>query len=448
VQSMKDSKVVMGNIRRKARRGVSLIEILVVLVLLVLGILIIVRLFPSGFFSINSVGDAALADGLGQAALSAQTQNASALPESILPGTLTSLTAANGDYDPDDPNAPASGYDNARVINNETITVPAASGPNRQSIYVVNYGPIILPVAITDPTITNYLTLNSPAWKPLSGDFNTASGALPVFPQNTIFPGEPQYFIDYTNGKIAVPYSQTYTQAFAMKVVGNDGKTYNVTFTVPKSGSTSAPSTNPTQPADLGAIPYPDTTTYYNGGWFDPVGTNTNPVTAQTYKYNATAPQGLPPIPWKSAMLSRAFAAVPNNAAFTTDPYQYTLTTANIADNSAKGSANLGAIEFNPAGAGRSGNDALKAEISYQTYSWGIIHEDRDVAPLSSGETSVERLTLKNIKRAGDAGPDNIIDTGLIPGSYHDRSGFRFGVSSWESGERSNRSDGRARQYQ
>ena len=107
MQSMKDSKVVMGNIRRKARRGVSLIEILVVLVLLVLGILIIVRLFPSGFFSINSVGDAALADGLGQAALSAQTQNASALPESILPGTLTSLTAANGDYDPDDPNAPA-----------------------------------------------------------------------------------------------------------------------------------------------------------------------------------------------------------------------------------------------------------------------------------------------------------------------------------------------------
>ena len=100
------------------------------------------------------------------------------------------------------------------------------------------------------------------------------------------------------------------------------------------------------------------------------------------------------------------------------DPYQYTLTNANIAglgSTNGFGTSNLGAIEFNPIGAGRSGSDALKAEISYQTYSWGIIHEDRDVAPLSSGETSVERLTLKNIKRAGDSGPDNVIDTGLSP---------------------------------
>ena len=54
--------------RRRNRRGVSLIEILVVLAILVVGILAIIRLFPSGFFSIESVGNTALADTIGSAA--------------------------------------------------------------------------------------------------------------------------------------------------------------------------------------------------------------------------------------------------------------------------------------------------------------------------------------------------------------------------------------------
>ena len=95
----------MGKMRKRTRRGVSLIEVLVVLVLLVLGILIIVRLYPSGFFSINSVGNAALADSLGQAAVQTQAQNAGGLPEAILPNPttndLTSATVADASYDPD-----------------------------------------------------------------------------------------------------------------------------------------------------------------------------------------------------------------------------------------------------------------------------------------------------------------------------------------------------------
>ena len=47
-----------------------------------------------------------------------------------------------------------------------------------------------------------------------------------------------------------------------------------------------------TQAADFNAVPYPDNTTYYNGGWFDPTGNNTN-ANGQTYKYNVTAAAGL-----------------------------------------------------------------------------------------------------------------------------------------------------------
>ena len=100
------------------------------------------RLYPSGFFSITSVGNAALADSLGQAAVQTQAQNTAGLPESILPVNsttkdLTLASTADASYDPDDPTL----LDNARVINNETITVPAATGATRQSIYVVKLRP-------------------------------------------------------------------------------------------------------------------------------------------------------------------------------------------------------------------------------------------------------------------------------------------------------------------
>ena len=106
---------------RRRQRGVSLIEILIVLVILVLGILTIIRLYPSGFFSLESVGNSALADSMGSAAVQAQVQNSAGLPESIFPGTLLMQVPSDGNYDPDDPAT----LDNARVISNETITVPS-----------------------------------------------------------------------------------------------------------------------------------------------------------------------------------------------------------------------------------------------------------------------------------------------------------------------------------
>ena len=443
--SMKDSKVVMGNIRTKARRGVSLIEVLVVLVLLVLGILIIVRLFPSGFFSINSVGDAALADSLGQAAVQSQVQDATALPDSILPGTLTTLTSANGSYDPEYNASAEPDYsktlDRATVINNETITIPAASGPTRQSVYVLNYGPILLgttgtPINPAGPDLSqlaNYLTVNSPAWTAISGDETAVTRTPPDFPQDTLFPRQERFLVDLANKQIAVPYADytlngtqttvgtsagaSYSQKIVVSILAN-GVTYTQYLNVP--AATPRNNTTPYAPKGTDNSQFlPDTPSNYQGGWFDPTTTylDPSPPLSQTSK--------APPsnVQWQRVTLYRPYQAVVNGGTFSSDPYEFQLASANfgnrtpVAGTAPKTDVNPGTLSFNPKAAGGSGSSALKAQISYQTVSWRLLHEDRDVPSLPSGNTAAIRLTLKNLKRAGDPNADNTIYKGLADSS-------------------------------
>lgn len=440
VQSMKDTSSGMGKMRKRTRRGVSLIEVLVVLVLLVLGILIIVRLYPSGFFSINSVGNAALADSLGQAAVQTQAQNAGGLPESILPtpatNDLTQASVADASYDPDfNPNVEpdySKTLDRARVISNETMTVPSATGAMRQSIYVVNYGPIVMPVAQSDTNFSKYLAINSPFWQALPGTYTDAAAPKSDLPQDVIFPGQQRVLVDYTNGRVSVPYAQRYDQSFVLTVVHTDpntnmDKTYTLNFKVPHSGNVGPPVTNEARSTVFGAAStfYTDSQKYYNGGWFDPaVAANNTDASGATYTYNTDASPVAPPLPWKNVTLYRPFhapagtASGTNTHGFSSDPYEFTLTAPNIMDASNNSLGNSGGIVFNPLAAGGNGVSALKAKISYLTYSWKIVHEDRDVPALSGADTTAARLTLKNLKRAGDNNPDNSIYSGLIPNSF------------------------------
>ena len=117
-------------------------------------------------------------------------------------------------------------------------------------------------------------------------------------------------------------------------------------------------------------------------------------------------------------MLYRPFEGLVTSTPFKNDPYEFALTAPNIMDASNNSLGNIGGIAFNPLAAGGNGVSALKAKISYLTYSWKIVHEDRDVPALSGADTTAARLTLKNLKRAGDSNPDNSIYSGLIPNSF------------------------------
>jgi len=434
---MKDSNIGMGKMRKRTRRGVSLIEVLVVLVLLVLGILIIVRLFPSGFFSITSVGNAALADSLGQAAVQTQAQNTTGLPESILPvsqtNDLTPAVASDANYDPDfNPNVEADYskiLDKARVINNETITVPAASGATRQSVYVVNYGPIVMPVVVTSMQMPKYLSINSSLWTAVAGTVPALTDPVPALPQVEIFPRQERFLVDLANKQVAVPYAtyaddtpakkttvgtsvaSSYPQKMVVIILASDGKTYTQYLNVP--AATHRDDSNPYAPFGSDNQHYlPDTTVNYHGGWFDPT---------KQFPDNSSPVAQMPPpstVTWKAVMLYRPYSGVADTNSFNADPYEFTLTSPNITDTANASLANVGAIAFNPLAAGGSGSSALKARISYVTYSWKVLHEDRDIPALSGTDTAVTRLTLKNLKRAGDNNPDNSIYTGLIPNSF------------------------------
>ncbi len=431
MQSMTDkaSGKAIGTARRRARRGVSLIEILIVLVILVVGILTIIRLFPSGFFSVESVGNAALADSLGIAAVQAQTQNAVGLPDAILPGSMDAngqptATVSDGSYDPDK----AQNLDNAHVIYNETLTVPSARTINgvSQSVYVVNYGPIQMGTVSPGGSLTQlpqYVSINSLPWAQSSGDANGPKNSTPVYPQDSLTVGQPNFLVDLASKQIAVPYAAytptsattatSYAQKMVLWIFASDGKAYHEYLNVPAATprDTSTGSTTANAPKDAGNINYlPDTVTNYQGGWFDPTSTTlyADPVTS-------TAPPST--VTWTKVVLYRPFAGVVNTGTFTSDPYEFMLPNANIVGMASSPQGNIGAIAFNPLGAGRVGVKPLQAQITYQNYGWRILHEDRDIAALTPGNTTVSRLTLKNLRRVGDADPDNNIDTGLIPGS-------------------------------
>ena len=428
----------------RTRRGVSLIEVLVVLVILVVGILTIIRLFPSGFFSIQSTGNAGQADTLATGALGLASQNAQNFPEAILVDdpvsddliSATMNAAAYSNYDPEDPN----NLDSARVVSNETITVPSVS--NGQSVYVVNYGPIIMPAdpAISAAPFPSYFTVNSTYWTPQFGDstFVGTSTVPTTVPQDTLFPGQEHFAVDLANKKIAVPYAAyTPTAGGTLLTLGNgtttpsatsysqkivvvitcDTGTYTKYLNVP--AATPRDTTNPYAPLYVdapGHMAYlPDANVSggsgYQGDWFKP----------ETEYGDATPGISPPPAAkWISVAIYRPYNGVVSghNLADTADPsnndpYQFKF----LATNFAK--ANPGSIGFNPKAANGSGAQARKAKISYIVSTWKILREDHDIPALTgAGSTFVARTTVPNLKLAGSANPDNSINPGIAGSNY------------------------------
>ena len=432
---MADSKIRAS--QKKARRGVSLIEVLVVLVILVVGILVIIRLYPSGFFSVQSVGNAAVADSLGQAELQAAQQSLGSLPEAIQPGGANPMlpgsgmdaygrpqaTAADASYDPEFNSTQEPDYsktlNKARLIVNETTTVPTASGSARQSVYVTKFGPIVMnaTAAASDiPLATpEYLSINSTHWQPVTGDSTS-----PVPPQDSAPVGSQQFVVDMVHQRIAVPYAaydangKSYAQEMIVSIVGSDYRVYTEYLNIPP--GTDRNSTNPAAPHLPDGINYlqeVNTPGYYEGGWFDPT---------TTYGESGSNPQIKLPsgVNWLSVSLYRPFKGIDSAGSFSkTNPYEFKLITPNLpSTNSNNPSYNLGGIAFNPLAGGGVGYNALKAQISYRVADWKVIHEDRDVPALSGGNTSVLRLSLKNLRRAGDEGPNNSIDPGLLSSGH------------------------------
>lgn len=389
----------------RARRGTSLIEVLVVLVILVIGILAIARLFPAGFVALRNAENNSFADRLAQGALEQLKQDNGALADGIYMFTDagTPSIGFNPNVAPDDlfafvPNG--NGYNTSkefgtltdlnnninkqRYISNETITI----GGNRDSsstnfpLHFLTYGPVYLP---DTSKLGNYLIVNGLPWAARSGDSRTnPSDSMRAIddPTDILEPNQATFMVDYGTGQLAVPPTD-YPQTFNVLVQTASGPSQFTLVTHPQNGS----------------VPY-------KGEWFNAATTNSGTVDNSNL---------MPAGPWLSVNIYRPFHYLgltppPATPAFTNDPYEFALYTPNIGP-----TANMGVLAFNQLAAGRgTGTQPLKARVSYSVLDWHILHEDHDVAAGDADGGPTVRLRLSHLKKVGDIQFDDSIYGGLL----------------------------------
>ncbi len=422
-----------------ARRhaGFSLVEILVVLVVLVVGILAIVRLFPAGFIALRNAQDSTFADRLGQAALESLKQGQGTLPDAVYMYTDTGF---NPSVTPDDLyayapdpitgkntsrqygllNAAYADLNKQRYISNETLAVPAAHAIGSTlypPLYALAFGPIFLPstTATTGSMSLPSLAVNSVPWAQQLGDSRLladGSGRSVTNPADTLSPTQGAYLgdlaagstpppvlrptqtlflVDKDAGQIAVP-TASYVQTFILTITQKVGGTTTRMLTVPA----------------LGLDTNTNTPTGYTGNWF-----STTDTTAGGTALPSTAPVGTPPVPdpWVTVTLTRPFQylgtlAAPTKA-FDNDPYEYCLAAGNLAGGAT--TENMGLLAFSPIAGGQNGIAPLRAQVSYQTLNWHVLHEDLNVP----GGGGTLKLVLDHLKRVGDVQFDGTTFAGL-----------------------------------
>jgi Tfp pilus assembly protein PilV len=149
-----------ANIKRDRHTiaGISLIEVLAVIVLLVVGIFSVIQLFPPGFLVNRQSEEATIAGRLASQEMDSWKNAASNLPDAIIPvvyepstgGFKVDLNTTPNDLSPSSyPNADVAYYSSdinkVRRIIGETVRIPIASPTyaGRGSIYVLRAGPFL-----------------------------------------------------------------------------------------------------------------------------------------------------------------------------------------------------------------------------------------------------------------------------------------------------------------
>jgi len=358
--------------------GISLIEVLVVLVLLLVGIFSVVRLFPPGFL-VNKQNEArTIASRLAQQEINRFTNNATILMDAIVPLVpdqvgSTIVWRVDLHATPDDltdVKTPILGIDpyyfsnvnKPRRIHRESVRIPIPSPTfaGLGSVYVLSSGPIYnIPFANQyGQTVASIVVSGAPMFRRVQ---DTADPDSP-----SLF-GPSQYAIDYDAGQVAffpAPFPRQFVATYNY---------YDTNFQVQ-----TALSEIITVPAN--AV-----------GW--------RPLAANR------------PVVPESDVVARGFVEKGLADAWTEDPYEYKLLSQNVG-----AFANVGVLLFNPRGRDYTeftpnGSVPLTAHIDYTVLDWRIIREDR---PMPASEPYIVRLSLKGLKRLNDFEPDQTRYIGLF----------------------------------
>jgi len=366
----------MQNVNRK--KGISLIEVLIVLVVVTIGILSVIRLFPPGFLINQQTEALSRASSLARLEANRWQLLTANLPDAIVPVVYDGTSfVVDDNTSPDDmvrvPREPAgqfpwsyyfSDVNRTRRVLGETVRIPIPSPTvaGKGSIYVLMNGPFM---DVTWPGQTDSIFVQG---APLirRTDVQGGSGTLP----GDYGIGNSSYLIDYTNQVIGFSVAN-FDRTFLVTAsyVDNTGKAVTIVdqaISVPANFNTWIPID---QGSSRNLIPYSD-------------------------------------------VVGRKFVNM-HGAPWTTDPYQFTVASPTIA-----GLGNVGVILFNPAGRDYTentvnGNQPLTARIDYDVADWRIIKEDRQM-PASSPYNVA--LTLKDLKKFGDFNDDQSAYNGIYYG--------------------------------
>lgn len=388
------------------RLGVSLIEILVVLVLLLVGILSVIRLFPPGFLINKQVAEATAAARLSKQEMDRNQNGAANLMDSIVsvfpkPSGGGYVFAFDTGATPDDLTqadeavygiwAPYfSDVNKARRIIAETVRIPLPTSTTlgRGSVYMLSSGPFM-----------------DVSWDGLNRSIFIYGASLNrrfAFEGATAPPGPPDvspssYAIDY-GGKQMAFIATPYPRQFLLNI-----SYYNTT----------------SQLTQLIDIPIDVPANTYD--WV-PIPTASLPADFQSLaSFTDTCSR-------KFLDLSGSFTGWSN-----VDPYQFYLDpnqSPRIGASNGIG-ANVGVIVFNPLGRDfteytSTGPKPLTARIDYDVLDWHIIREDRPLPTSTPYEVS---LSLTGLKKLGDIEDDQTIYQDLFAGITRSGAGT-FGAAA------------------
>lgn len=392
--------------RKQTRRvyAFSLIEVLAAIAVLTIGILVILKLFPSGFFVTRAAENRSLASRLAQQEVERWKNNAGSLPAGVLALRPFSAGGNVGESidvtaHPDDLAAPPlpAGIDAyyysdvnrwRRVVGERVrIPIPVPTMAGVGSVYVLGAGPFV-DQPLYDPIsqvwrLTNLSVYGSPMVR------------ITWQAQDEAFPplrGPHQYAIDYDasdDGSFddvviwfyPAPYSRDFTISFDYYDGSDNWRLKSTTKTIPNVSSLTGVPTR----IDLRSYNGPDGRPILEAGWRMRLG---------------------------SERVSREFRLLPLAQPWSQDPYEYKILYGNIGP-----FANVGVLLFNPRGRDHTertarGTVPLTAFIDYTVLDWHIIREDR-VIPTVPAEI---KLNLRFLRKRGDRLDDQTLYEGLIRG--------------------------------
>jgi len=393
--------------------GISLVEVLVTIVIFLVGIVAVIRMFPSGFLSLKHSESYTLANRLAQAELERLQGRAANIPSGILSWAwdgaafnIASLISPDdmGEQDhtgitPWPPPGIKLNYltdvNKFRRIEGERTTIPAPIQTTRwdvASVYVVGFSPmmwhVLNPVRVYGGPMRR-------RWLPRVYDDAAILARLRT---------AADYAIDYDDGKL-------YLKVFP----GNNTRMYWLSYSYWEGVSTTEMSL---KPAKVSILVGPADDTVKARGFFEIDIPAPNPPFPDGTLVKSVS--GFESIDNGSDTLARQFRDLTFGGRWSNDdPYEF-----KVVDRLA------GTLGFNPIGYGYEeytarGKEALTANVDYTVLDWHIIREERRVSDIINSPTDLDaKLTLRFIKESGQSQePDGSNYAGLAPDS-----GLRFDV--------------------